>query len=138
MSDKEKLFKKISVPFGSKNIVMTYDGKMKIGADVSEINAEVGKDAEGNVETVAITLPDVEITSNEIDRDSIDFPVEKGTIINKLKNSDYDELETKAEAEIEKSVKESNVMKEAQAELQATLKGYIQGLYGEDVEVSFK
>jgi hypothetical protein len=117
---------------------MKYDGKMKIGADMSGIEAEAEKDASGNVKSVSVTIPEIVITSNEVDRDSITFPVEKSTIINKIKSSDYDDLETNAREKIEKAVKASNTMDQAEEKLKENITGYLHGLYGKDVEVTFK
>ncbi len=137
LKSSEKFMKKISIPFTDKNIVMIYDGKMKIGADVSELDAKVDKDVSGNINSVTIKLPKVEITSNEINRQSISFPVEKATILNRVKNSDYDELEKTAKEKIENTVKSSSVMTEAEQALKDNISGYLRGLYGEDVEVVF-
>lgn len=138
LNSNEKFMKKITIPFTSKNIVMIYDGKMKIGADISEIEAKVDKGATGNINGITVTLPEVKINSNEIDRKSISFPVEKATILNGLKNSDYDELESTAKEKIEASVSASSVMTQAEQALKDNITGYIHGLYGEDVEVVFK
>ena len=138
LKSSEKFMEKISIPFTSKDIVMIYDGKMKIGADISEVEAKVDKSATGDINGVTVTLPKVEITSNEINRQSIAFPVEKSTILNRVKNSDYDELEKTAKEKIENSVKSSAVMTQAEQALKDNITGYLRGLYGEDVEVIFK
>ena len=137
LNSTEKLFKKVSIPFTSKKVVMIYDGKMKIGAEISEVEAKVDKGTDGTVSSVSIVLPEVEITSNEIDRNSIAFPVEKSGLLNGIKNSDYDELEKTAKEKIENSVKASSVMTQAEQALKDNITGYLHGLYGEDVEVVF-
>ena len=137
LNSTEKLFKKVSIPFTSKKVVMIYNGKMKIGADISEVEAKVDKDSSGKVNNIAIVLPKVDITSNEIDRKSISFPVEKSGLLNGVKNSDYDELEKTAKDKIESSVKASSVMTQAEQTLKDNITGYLHGLYGEDVEVVF-
>lgn len=138
LDDDAKLKKKLSLPFTSKEVVMTYDGIMKIGADMSQIEVNVDKSDNGNVNSVTITIPELEITSNEIDRDSMSFPVEKGSLINKITTEDYDELEKKAYSEIEKFVKKSGTLENARTEMEEVLTGYVKGLFGEDVEVYFE
>ena len=106
LKDARKMFKDIKIPLSEKEIVMIYDGKLKIGADVSKIKAEVDKGATGEVKAVKVTLPEVKITSSEINRDTIKFSKESNGILNSIDNSDYDNLENKGKTEMEKTVKE--------------------------------
>ena len=138
LKDARKMFKDIKIPLSEKEIVMIYDGKLKIGADVSKIKAEVDKGATGEVKAVKVTLPEVKITSSEINRDTIKFSKESNGILNSIDNSDYDNLENKGKTEMEKTVKKSEVMNTAKLELEKTIKGYIKALYGNDVDVSFE
>jgi len=138
LKDARKMFKDIKIPLSEKEIVMIYDGKLKIGADVSKIKAEVDKGVTGEVKAVKVTLPEVKITSSEINRDTIKFSKESNGILNSIDNSDYDNLENKGKTEIEKTVKKSEVMNTAKLELEKTIKGYIKALYGNDVDVSFE
>lgn len=138
LKDARKMFKDIKIPLSEKEIVMIYDGKLKIGADVSKIKAEVDKGVTGEVKAVKVTLPEVKITSSEINRDTIKFSKESNGILNSIDNSDYDNLENKGKTEMEKTVKKSEVMNTAKLELEKTIKGYIKALYGNDVDVSFE
>lgn len=138
LKDARKMFKDIKIPLSEKEIVMIYDGKLKIGADVSKIKAEVDKGVTGEVKAVKVTLPEVKITSSEINRDTIKFSKESNGILNSIDNSDYDNLENKGKTEIEKTVKKSEVMNTAKLELEKAIKGYIKALYGNDVDVSFE
>ena len=138
LKDTEKVFKKLKIPFTSKKIVMMYDGKMKLGADVSQIKVAINKDSDNNIKDIEVTLPPVQINSNDVDRDTITFPVEKATILNKLSSEDYDDLETKAKKEIAKKVKKSSVMDNANVELQKSVRGFLEGLYGQEVKITFK
>ena len=136
-SDKT-LFDSIKVPFSSKKVVMIYDGKIKIGANLKDLAVNVEKDAAGNVESVKVKLPKMKITSHEMDRDSIKFPIEESTIINKISNKDYDELEAKGKKEIAKIAKSSDAMDTAEKQLKESMTGYVKGLYGKDVKVVFE
>lgn len=137
-NENEQFLKKVNIPFTSNVLVMMYDGKIKIGADVSQLGVEVTKNGEGDVQKVEVSVPDVQITSHEIDRDSIEFPVEKSSPLNKLKNKEIDELEETARSEMEENVEKNGTMDEAEKELKKSITGYLQGLYGENVEVNFK
>lgn len=138
LNDYKKIFKtKIKIPFTGKKLVVTYDGKMKLGADVSKLEISIDKKG-GKVSSVEITMPEIVITSHEIDRSSMAFPIEKSSLINSIKTADLDEIEQKAKDEIEKDVKGSSVMKEAEQEFKESVTGYLTALYGEEVEVVFK
>lgn len=137
LSDKDTFIKKIKLPFAAKTIVMMYDGVMKLGADASKMEVSVDKGVTGEIKHVTVTCPPIEITSHEIYRDSIQLIV-KDSIIKQQKASDYDELDKKGRKEIEKAVKESSAMNEAEQYLKDSISGFLVGLYGEDVEIEFK
>lgn len=137
--DNKKLFNNLSIPFTSKEAVMTYDGKIKMGINAKKLKVkDIEKNVSGDVESITIGIPKIKITSHEIDRDTIKFPVEESTILNKLTNKDYDELETKGKNEMKKTALRSEAMDMAEKHLKDSLKGYVKGLYGTDVKVVFE
>ncbi len=57
------------------------------------------------------------------------------SIIKPQTASDYDEAEKEGRSEIEKAVKSSSAITEAEQNLKDSISGFLQGLYGEDVEI---
>ncbi|MGN0709438.1 MAG: DUF4230 domain-containing protein [Anaerovoracaceae bacterium] len=136
LESSRQLFESLDIPFTKKEIVMTYSGVMKIGIDMSKVSVSV-KRSGGDVSGVRVTLPDVKILSNEIDRDSIDFPIETQGLGNSIKTADYSKLEKQADSDIRDSVRDSSVMDQAESEVKSDISGYLKSLYGSDIKVSF-
>ena len=136
LSDQDRLVESINLPFTKKQIVMTYSGKMKLGVDLKDVSAETTK-TDNKVTAVTVTIPGVRILTNEVDHESIEFPVERNPIFNKLESKDYDELEARAKTEIEEVVINNGTLEKAEAELKNALSDYIKGLYGEEVKIEF-
>ena len=130
--------KKVKVPFTKKAIVMVYNGEIKIGVDADEITVEVDKGSDDKVTAVTVGLPPMKITSNDIDRDSIKYPLEKNNILNNIKTEDYAKMEKDGKAKMAKAVESNGAMDRAREELKTTITGYLTALYGDNVEITFK
>lgn len=134
----EKFKKKVNVPFTKKAIVMTYDGEIKIGVDADKITVNISKGQNNAVEEVTIGLPPLKITSNDIDRDSIKYPLEKNNILNNIESEDYASMEEDGKARMAEAVANNGAMDRAKEELKATLTGYLTAMYGDEVNITFE
>lgn len=132
-----KTINDLNIPFTKKEIVMTYDGDIKIGVDAEKITTDIEKGVGGNVKRVTVGLPKLKIISNEIDRDSIEFPKEKNNIFNSISTEDEGKIEETAKKEMAKNSKDAGVMDRAKKELKATMTEFLTALYGDDVEIEF-
>ena len=127
-----------NLPFTKKAIVMVYDGDIKIGVDADEITVEVDKGSGDKVTAVTVGLPPMKITSNDIDRDSIRYPLEKNNTLNNIETEDYAKMEEDGKEKMAKAVESNGAMDRAREELKTTITGYLTALYGEDVKITFK
>lgn len=134
----EAFSKKVKLPFTKKAIVMVYDGDIKIGVDAEEITVEVDKESGDKVTAVTVGLPPMKITSNDIDRDSIRYPLEKNNILNNIETEDYAKMEEDGKEKMAKAVESNGAMDRARVELKTTITGYLTALYGDDVKITFK
>lgn len=134
----EAFSKKVNLPFTKKAIVMVYDGDIKIGVDADEITVEVDKGSGDKVTAVTVGLPPMKITSNDIDRDSIRYPLEKNNILNNIETEDYAKMEEDGKEKMAKAVESNGAMDRAREELKTTITGYLTALYGDDVKITFK
>ena len=130
--------KKVNIPFTKKQIVMTYDGDIKLGVDADKITVDISKNSAGAVEEITVGLPPIKITSNDIDRDSIKYPLEKNNILNNIKSEDFAQMEEDGKAKMAEAVSTNGAMDRAKEELKTTITGYLTAMYGEDVTISFK
>ena len=73
----------VKVPFTTKKFILTYDGTIKAGVDLSRAQVE----ASGG--EVHIVLPEVQILSHEIDGNSVEIFDEKTSIFNPFTVEDF-------------------------------------------------
>lgn len=134
----EKFKNKINIPFTKKQIVMTYDGDIKLGVDAEKITVDINKSSDGSIEEVTVGLPPIKITSNDIDRESIDYPLEKNNILNNIKSEDFAKMEEAGKEKMAEAVSKNGAMDRAKEELKTTITGYLTAVYGDEVKISFK
>ena len=135
--DVEKFKKKFNIPFTKKQIVMTYDGDIKLGVDAEKITVDINKGSDGTVQEVTVGLPPIKITTNDIDRDSINYPLEKNNILNSITSDDYAKMEEDGKATMAEAVSKNGAMDRAKEELKATITGYLSAIYGDEVIITF-
>lgn len=83
------------VPFTSKSFIVSYDGVIRAGVDLSEVQPEV----DDLDHIITITLPKSEIISHEIPEDSIEVFDETHNIFNQITIKDYTDF-TKDQKEV--------------------------------------
>lgn len=137
LQDREVVAEGHKIPFTEKNIVMIYEGTLKVGVDTSKISMIVNKEND-EVSEVIVTLPAVEILSNEVNRDTIEFPVEKSPVFNKLTKEDYDQIEIKADEKVRERIANNGTLERAEEETRTAVTNYIVAVYGKDVKVTFR
>ena len=71
------------VPFTTKRFIVSYDGVIKAGIDLSELRVSI----QGT--TITVHLPEARILSHEIPEDSIEIFDETHNIFNQISLSDY-------------------------------------------------
>ena len=71
------------VPFTTKSFLVAYDGVIKAGVDLSDLEVTVGES------TITVTLPEGKILSHEIDLDSLEVFDETKNIFNPIRIEDY-------------------------------------------------
>jgi hypothetical protein len=97
----------MTVPFTTKSFILTYDGTIKAGIDLSAASAEV-KDA-----SVIITLPEARILSHEIDEDSVEIFDEKTSIFNPFTVEDFTAFQADQKSAMETKAMERGLLAEA-------------------------
>ena len=73
------------VPFTGKSFLVSYDGRIKAGVDLADVQVNVSEAAH----TITVTLPESEVLSHEIPEDSIEVFDETHNIFNPITISDY-------------------------------------------------
>ena len=72
-----------NIPFTTKRFIVSFDGVIKAGVDLSQASVQVG---EGRV---TVTLPQAAVISHEIPEDSIKILDESSNVLNPIRIEDY-------------------------------------------------
>ena len=109
-SDPKQLFGK-NIPLTTKSFVMRWDGSIKAGIrDVSDITAR----ADTASKTIIVSLPEAEILSHTVDKDSIEVLDESGGLFNPISVSDVSKFQTESEKATEQRAIDNGILNHAQ------------------------
>ena len=97
------------VPFTGKSFIITYDGVIKAGVDLSDVDVTVDEARK----TVMVILPDSKFLSHEIDEDSIQVLDESNGLFNPITIEDYVGFSSEQKEGMEQRAIDSGLLKEA-------------------------
>ena len=97
----------VKVPFTTKKFILTYDGTIKAGIDLSAARAEVSGGE------VRIVLPRARILSHEIDEDSVEIFDEKKSIFNPFTVEDFTAFQAEQKAVMEEKALSRGLLEQA-------------------------
>lgn len=117
-----------TVPFTTKSFIISYDGMIKAGIDMSVVDVEVHKNK------IHVTVPKAKILSHEIDEKSIEVFDETKNIFNPISITDYNQFAIDQKEKMETHVKEKGLIEKAQHEAEQTIKTFILSLNQTDQE----
>lgn len=122
------------VPFTTKSFIISYDGVIKAGIDMSQVNVKVKN------KKIQITMPKAKILSHEIDEKSIEVFDETKNIFNQISITDYHQFAIDQKAKMEDNVKQKGLLTEAQDKAQKTIDTFVKSSYqlSDDYEISFE
>ena len=110
--ESSKEFYGVKMPFTTNRFLLTYDGVIKAGIDMTEVKVDVDQ----SVKTVTVTLPQAEILSHEIDEDSVKIYDEKTSIFNAFTIEDYTSFYADQKKTVEKKARDKGLLTEAQTQ----------------------
>lgn len=117
--ENQKDFYGWKVPFTTKSFIVAYDGVIKAGIDLSDLELQVtGK-------TITVTLPEAKITSHEMDEDSLEVYDETHNIFNPIEIEDYNTFTADQKASIEQRAIENGLLTSAAQRAEDTVRGLI-------------
>ena len=102
----------VKVPFTTKKFILTYDGTIKAGIDLSRAQVEVSGGA------VRIMLPKAQVLSHEIEEDSVEIFDEKASIFNPFTVEDFTAFQAAQKTIMEEKALERGLLEEADAKAQ--------------------
>ena len=112
------------VPFTTKSFIVAYDGVIKAGVDLSELQVEVsGK-------TISVTLPEGKILSHDIDEESIEVFDETKNIFNPIRIEDYTGFTADQKASMEERAISEGLLTAASERARTVVEEFITALPG--------
>ncbi|MBQ9037415.1 MAG: DUF4230 domain-containing protein [Erysipelotrichaceae bacterium] len=130
--ESSKEFKGIKIPFTTSKYIITYDGVIKAGYDLSKATVSV------NGNEVTITLPDVEVLSHTIDYDSLQIMDEQYSIFNQVEITDYNGFYAEQSKLMEEKAINKGLFEKAEVNGKTMIESLIAGLSNEEMTVIFK
>ena len=123
------------IPLTQKSFLITYNGKSKAGIKMDKIKISI----ENN--TIIVSIPEIEILSNEIDENSIEVYDETKNVFNPISISDYTAFAKKQKETVAEEAIENGLLSEAATKTQSTIKKYLNAIPGisdsYEIEVKF-
>ena len=124
-----------SIPLTNKNFILTFEGEIQLGTDLSKANIEI------NDSTIHVTVNKPTVISNSIDESSIEVYDETKNIFNPISVSDYKAFAVEQKEKALSEAKKKGLMKTAQKNTEKSIKEIISIIPDTDdytIEVTFK
>ena len=107
-----------TVPFTTKSFIISYDGKIKAGIDMSIVEVKLsGK-------KITVTVPKAKILSHEIDEKSIEVFDETKNIFNPISIEDYTAFATQQKDKVADEAVENGLLSEAATKSQSAIRKF--------------
>lgn len=110
----------MKVPFTTKKFIVSYDGTIKAGVDLANIEIDVSETV------ITVTLPKAEILTHEVDEGSFQIYDEKNGIFNKIKLEDYNRFQLEQKKTMEDKALGSGILTESYDNAQNIVRNIIQ------------
>ncbi len=117
-----------TLPFSSNHLLITYDGVIKAGVDLSEASVQVD---EGK-HSITIELPPSKITDNNIPQETITVADLKDGFLNKVTIDDFNQFVSEQKVVMQEKAIEMGILEEADKKASVTLKAFLEVLPGMD------
>ena len=115
------------VPFTTKSFIVSYDGVIKAGVDLSTARVQVDE----ATQTITITLPEGQILSHEIPEESIEVFDETHNLFNPITIEDYSGFQADQQGVMEEKALQAGLLTQAQDQAEAAVTGLLTPLLDE-------
>ncbi len=123
----------LNLPLTTKSFILSYDGTMKAGIDISLISIEMVENV------ITVTVPEIQILSHEIDMDSVVFYDEKNSIFNGLSAEDVTDFLANQKVLMEEKAVASGFLERAMEQTLNVIEHSLNNiLYGNQEEIEYK
>ena len=115
------------VPFTTKTFIVSYDGVIKAGVDLSKVEVHVDEASK----KITVKLPDSQVLSHEIPEDSIEVFDESDNVLNRISITDYTSFTGDQKEAMEQRAKDNGLLTSAEEKARDavdTLLRYLPGM----------
>ena len=120
--------KDLNIPFTGKRFIVAYDGRIKVGVDMSRARVEVDEAAR----TITVVLPDSQIISHETFEDTLVVLDETNNVFNPISIENYSEFVSEQKTGMEQKAVERGVLANADAEARLIVRSFLSLMPGMD------
>ena len=124
----EKWLWGIDRPFSGNSLLVTYDGTIKAGVDLSQVDISVDEEAR----TITVTLPKSQIVSHETFEDTLVVLDETNNVFNPISIENYTEFVSGQKAGMEQKAIDRGVLTSASQEAKTIVRSFLALLPGMD------
>lgn len=118
----------IGIPFTAKRFIIAYDGRIKVGVDLSQARVDVDEAAR----TVTVTLPKNQIVSHETFEDTLVVLDETNNVFNPISIENYNEFVSGQKADMEQKAIDRGVLTNADMEAKRIVQSFLSLIPGMD------
>lgn len=109
------------MPFSEKSFIVKYDGVIKAGIDLKDVQIDVNEDNH----KVTVTLPASEITDNNVPQETVETFGIKDGLFNKVAPDDPNNLIIEGKKTMEAKAIERGLLAEADKEAEVTIRAFL-------------
>lgn len=122
----------VTIPFTTKRFILTYDGTIKAGIDLTQVQIDVS----GN--DVTVVLPEAEILSHEIDEDSVEIFDEKSSIFNPFTVEDFTAFQEEQKQVMTEKALQGGLLEEAREKAKNSVRLLLESAMPEDAVLTIR
>ena len=130
---KDKSFKNIKIPFSQKSYIVKYNGVVKGGVNLKNINI-----MKNNKNSITIDVNKWGIIDHYIDEENVYVYDMKNALFNRIDVNEVLKELSKSKKEYEKKIIDEGFLKEVQASIRKNLESNLRNLGYEDIIINFK
>lgn len=117
-----------NIPFSGNSLLVTYDGTIKAGIDLSQAKIDV----DGDKHTITVTLPASRVTDNDIPQETINVVEVKDGLFNKVSFDNYNDFISEQKIVMEERAINQGLLSKADEEAKTLIKSFLSVLPGMD------
>lgn len=115
----------LTIPFTTKRFILTYDGIIKAGVDLSLAKVSVSGNA------VTITLPEAKILSHELEEDSVEIFDQQTSIFNPFTMEDFTAFQAEQKSVMEEKALQRGLLEQAREKAVNSVRLLLEGVLPE-------